>query len=233
MARSGLSLPRIKAVFISHEHSDHIRGVNTLAKKHAIPVYITAPTFRSGGLDIDPGQLRSFVNYEPVRLGTLSITAFPKLHDASDPCSFIISCGDTRVGVFTDIGFPCAHVIRNFSQCHAAFLEANYDTTMLTKGNYPYHLKKRISGGKGHLSNDQAFALFKHHRPSYMTHLFLSHLSAHNNDPAIVADLFQSYRHEMNIVVASRYEESPVYSINPAAIQPQILAKPAQLSLFA
>jgi phosphoribosyl 1,2-cyclic phosphodiesterase len=148
MKRIGLDLHKVKAVFVSHEHSDHIKGVPTLAKKHKLPVYITAPTQLHGGLMLKE-QAISFKAYEPVTIGELTITAFPKFHDASDPYSFIVNCKGVTVGVFTDIGFACENVIRNFKECHAAFLEANYDEDMLQNGRYPYYLKKRISGEKG------------------------------------------------------------------------------------
>ena len=175
MKRLGLDMHKVKAVFVSHEHTDHIRGIPTLAGKYRLPVYITSPTQLNGGLVLRE-QAISFTAYEPVCIGELSITAFPKFHDASDPYSFIVSCGGVRVGVFTDIGHPCEHVVRNFKECHAAFLEANYDEDMLQNGRYPYHLKKRISGERGHLSNRQALELFKSHRPAFMSHLLLSHL---------------------------------------------------------
>src|SRR5205085_7353353 len=156
MRRLGLSMEKIKAVFISHEHSDHIRGVSTLLKKHKLPLYITFPTLKNGRLWVEQTLIRDFKGYEPVTIGSLQVTAFPKFHDAADPYSFIIKHKGITVGVFTDIGIPCEHVIRHFSQCHAAFLEANYDDDMLENGGYPYHLKKRIKSENGHLSNTQA-----------------------------------------------------------------------------
>jgi phosphoribosyl 1,2-cyclic phosphodiesterase len=212
MKRLGLDMHKVKAVFVSHEHSDHIRGIPTLATKHQLPVYITSPTQLHGGLRLNE-QAMPFKAYEPVIIGNLTITAFPKFHDASDPYSFIISCNDVRVGVFTDIGFPCEHVINNFKQCHAAFLEANYDEDMLQNGRYPHHLKKRISGERGHLSNRQALDLFKTHRPIFMSHLFLSHLSQENNRPDLVHELFLKHAEGTQIVVASRFEETAVYTI--------------------
>src|SRR5690606_28367188 len=116
----------------------------------------------------------------------------PKFHDASEPHSFIVSCNEVTVGVFTDIGTPCENLVRYFRQCHAAFLEANYDEEMLEKGRYPYFLKERIRGGKGHLSNKQTLELFTSCKPSYMSHLFLSHLSRDNNSPDLVLDLFRA-----------------------------------------
>ncbi len=157
--------------------------------------------------------MRSFSAGDPVKIGDLSVTAFSKMHDAADPYSFIISGNGVCVGVFTDIGSPCLQVIHHFSQCHAAFLEANYDEHMLEEGGYPYYLKKRISSEKGHLSNKQALALFITHRPSYMSHLFLSHLSKNNNCPNLVTELFNKHAGETKIIVASRYEATAVYNI--------------------
>lgn len=234
MKRLNLSMQKIKAVFISHEHTDHIRGLHSLVKKYSLPVYITTPTLKFSRLYFQTDVTRSFAPHDTIAVGELKITAFPKLHDASDPYSFTISCNDIKVGVFTDIGLPCENVIKHFQQCNAAFLEANYDDEMLDKGNYPFHLKRRIKGGKGHLSNKQALELFKRHRPSFMTHLILSHLSQNNNCPKLVEELFSQHAEGVNMIVASRYEETPVYTITSTGksfihYQP---VQPAQMELF-
>lgn len=213
MKRLGLSVQKIKAVFVSHEHSDHIRGLPVLAKKYNLPVYITPATLQYGGLPLDRSQTISFQAYEPIVIGHLTVTPFPKKHDASDPYSFTVSCGGVQVGIFTDIGTPCDNLVRYFRQCHAAFLEANYDEEMLTNGNYPHYLKHRIRGGSGHLSNMQALELFKKHRPSFMSHLLLSHLSRNNNCPKLVAELFNTHAAGVQVIVASRDEETAVYQI--------------------
>ena len=213
MLRLGLSIKKVKAIFVSHEHSDHISGIPVLAKKHQLPVYITPLTLKSGRLTIDDHLVKPFLPFETVTIGDLHITAFPKLHDASNPHSFIVTCRNIKVGVFTDIGVACHQVTYHFSQCHAAFLEANYDEEKLESGNYPYHLKRRIRGGQGHLSNNQAVELFTTHRPNYMSHLILSHLSKNNNDPKLVQELFDNCANGINVSVASRYEETAVYSI--------------------
>ncbi len=214
MKRLGFSMEKIKAVFISHEHTDHICGLAVLAKKYQLPVYITHATLAFGRLRLDNHLIASFTAHEPINIGNLSITAFPKFHDAADPYSFIIDCNKIKVGVFTDIGTPCKNVIKYFQQCHAAFLETNYDETMLEEGRYPNFLKKRISGDKGHLSNEQALELFTTHKPSFMSHLFLSHLSKNNNCPQLVQQLFNENANGVKIIVSSRYEETPVYYIN-------------------
>jgi phosphoribosyl 1,2-cyclic phosphodiesterase len=236
MLRLGLSIRKVKAIFVSHEHSDHISGIPVLAKKYQLPVYITQPTLQNGRLSLDDDLVIPFAAFQTITIGELQVTAFPKQHDASNPHSFIITCRDIKVGVFTDIGIACEHVIHHFSQCHAAFLEANYDDEMLDKGNYPFHLKRRIRGGNGHLSNKQALELFTAYRPPFMSLLLLSHLSKNNNDPKLVQELFDNYAGETTIIVASRYEESAVYHIghrdreephnqpvaNPAFYQPTL-----------
>jgi phosphoribosyl 1,2-cyclic phosphodiesterase len=229
MKNLGLSISKLKAVFISHEHTDHIKGVPVLAKKYQLPVYITGPTLQHAYLQIDQHLIKNFVATDTVNIGALSIAAFPKHHDASDPYSFTISCSGINVGVFTDIGAPCEHLISHFKICHAAFLEANYDDEMLDKGNYPYHLKKRIRGGKGHLSNKQALELFTAHRPAHMSHLFLSHLSKNNNCPKLVQELFDTHASGVQMIVASRDAATAVYQLD-AALQQRKWIGAAQMS---
>jgi phosphoribosyl 1,2-cyclic phosphodiesterase len=229
MKRIGLSMQKVKAIFISHEHSDHINGVRVLSGKYQLPVYITPGTLQHSGLRLDEKRVLSFTAYQAVQVGEISISAFPKFHDAAHPHSFIIECRDIKVGV------PCGHVISHFSQCHAAFLEANYDEDMLDKGRYPYYLKKRIRGGYGHLSNSQALEIFINHRPAYMSHLLLSHLSRDNNNPELVYELFSQHANGTEIVVASRYEESAVYYVGapePSRAPVIVNAGQLQFSLF-
>jgi phosphoribosyl 1,2-cyclic phosphodiesterase len=238
MKRLELSMGRVKAIFVSHEHGDHIMGLPVLAKKYQLPVYITNDTLRTGGIKLEDHLTVSFRAYDPVRIGALSVTAFPKFHDACDPHSFIVAGQQVKVGIFTDIGQPCEHVINHFQQCHAAFLEANYDEALLQSGRYPYYLKNRIRGGKGHLSNEQAFRLFISYRPSFMSHLLLSHLSRDNNDPVLVRELFNPVAQNTEIIIASRYKETPVYEITNTTRQVisakiiSVQSRPLQLSLF-
>lgn len=236
MARAGLDMKKVKAIFISHEHSDHIRGVEVTARKYRLPVYITDRTLRSSGLDLDGMHTSGFEAYSPVSIGELSVTAFPKFHDAADPHSFIVEGNGITIGVLTDIGSACSHVMENFSRCDAAFLEANYDEAMLETGRYPYYLKKRIRGDKGHLSNEQALQLFTKYKTPQLSLLLLSHLSKDNNCPELVHDMFTQHAGNTAIVVASRYEESEVYSIAKSntkeVLSPVVKHEKLQLSLF-
>ncbi|MCE2934830.1 MAG: MBL fold metallo-hydrolase [Cyclobacteriaceae bacterium] len=232
MKRLELSMKKVKAVFITHEHNDHINGLHRLVKRHRVPVYVTPATRRNALLEWIAGVALPFAAYQPVTIGNLSITALPKVHDAADPHSFLVDHQGTRVGVFTDMGRVCSHLIKAFKTCHAAFLEANYDEHMLEHGGYPLPLKERIRGGQGHLSNTQALQLFLEHRPSFLSHLFLSHLSMNNNRPKIPEDMFKRVAGQTQIVVASRFQESEVYAIAAGSNKPDSKAHPIQLSLF-
>lgn len=238
MKRLGLSLRKVKAIFVSHEHGDHVHGVPALSKKYGLPVYITSSTLQNGRLSLKENLVISFRPYETVTVGSITVTAFPKLHDAADPHSFIVASESVKVGVFTDIGSPCEHVISHFQQCHAAFLETNYDEGMLDGGRYPYHLKERIRGGKGHLSNSQAVDLFCNHRPAFMTHLFLSHLSQDNNRPKLVQELFSRVAGDTQIILAPRNKETRLYhirsTISPVRkpVRTRSVTAQFQLSLF-
>ncbi len=216
MKRLELAMEKVKAVFISHEHIDHISGVVQLSKQFQLPVYITEGTFNGSALRLEQHLTVSFSAFQPITIGGLTVTAFPKYHDAGDPHSFIVEHNNITIGIITDIGVCCDNVIKHFSRCHAAFLEANYDVEMLANGGYPYHLKKRISGGHGHISNVQALELFTKHRPAFMGHLILSHLSKNNNSPALVKELFEKHASGVRITVASRFEETPVFEIDAA-----------------
>ncbi|WP_316794536.1 MBL fold metallo-hydrolase [Pedobacter frigoris] len=214
MLRLGLSLTKVKAIFISHEHTDHIKGLCTLSAKYNLPVYITPGTLAGCRFLLRKDLIRTLYSNVPVTVGDLAIIGFPKLHDAAEPHSFMISCKGTNVGVFTDIGAACEQLIHHFKQCHAAFLETNYDDALLAKSAYPYFLKRRISGGHGHLSNQQALDVFTAHRPSFMSHLLLAHLSKDNNCPDLVHKLFTQHSNGTEIIVASRHEETAVYAIS-------------------
>jgi len=213
MIRLGLSVRSIKAIFISHEHTDHTRGTEVLSRKYRIPVYITDATYRNSRMNLDPQLVKSFSARIPVNIGDLCVNPFLKQHDASEPHSFTVSGNSITVGVFTDIGTGCNQVEFHLSQCHAAFLESNYDEKMLERGRYPQYLKRRIRGGRGHLSNDQALELFNTHRSPFIQLLVLSHLSAVNNHPQLVQDLFSRHSNGIKIIVASRYEETELYCV--------------------
>lgn len=213
MKRLELSIKKVKAIFVSHEHTDHVRGVRVLSKKYNLPIFISRSTLLSARLEENNPLNCYFTPDKPVQVGDLHVTCFNKFHDASDPHSFVVRYKNLCVGVFTDIGSPCENVVKHFSCCDAVFLEANYDDEMLFNGPYPYYLKQRISSDKGHLSNKQALDLFLNHRKEKLSHVFLSHLSRENNDPVLAKKLFDENAGGSEIIVASRYQETNIYHL--------------------
>lgn len=238
MKQLGLSIGIVKAIFVSHEHSDHIAGVPGISKKYQLPVYITGATLANSNIPIEPQLVNDFKKNKPVKIGDLSVTPFRKSHDAADPHSFIVSGHGISIGIITDIGYACKQVIKYFGQCQAAFLESNYCAEMLANGNYPWHLQQRISSDEGHLSNAQALELFTNYRGTDLRLLILSHLSKNNNNPELVKSLFKKQAGNTEIVVASRYVASPVFRIegnaNPVPLRTKSRKQPdeRQLSLF-
>jgi phosphoribosyl 1,2-cyclic phosphodiesterase len=229
-----LDMKLIRAIFVSHEHGDHIKGVTNLANKYKLPVYITEKTARFGPRMISHISQR-FTAKQTISIGSLSVTPFTKFHDASDPHSFIISYKHINVGVLTDIGKVCPEVIHHFSQCHAVFLESNYDESMLENGRYPIHLKNRIRGGLGHLSNKEALELFKTHRSPSLSHLLLAHLSQENNSPELAASLFEPHANGTKVIVASRFQPTEVFKVtngDDPIREKKVYLKPLQLGLF-
>lgn len=229
---------KIKALFISHEHHDHITGLPALCRQWAIPVYLTPGTQQHLPFQVSPEAAQPLKALVPVNIDNLQVVAFEKHHDAAEPVSFVISNGAVNVGVFTDIGHCCPETQRFFKICHAVFLESNYCEKMLADGMYPEPLKKRIRGKKGHLSNDQSLEIFMRYRNKDLQHLILSHLSQNNNTQEIVRQTFTPHAGNTAIIVASRYRATEVITLselpqgNSWSLS-QLLQEPTrQLSLF-
>lgn len=215
MARLGLSLSKLRGVFISHEHTDHIRGIDVFSRKHAVPVFMTQKTHASSGCFIKDNPVSFFSPGKPVQMGSIRVHPFLKSHDAIEPCGFSVSSGSSRVAVLTDVGLHCENVIEHIRNADALFLESNYDDQMLKTGPYPVHLKKRIASDRGHLSNTQAGMLTLEYATTRLKHVFLSHLSANNNTPELALATFRRITNErselkLEVRIASREKESPV-----------------------
>lgn len=235
MARLGLSMDRVKGVLLTHEHSDHIVGLDVLARKYQLSVYSTEGTWRALHRIPQTVNTRFIKRNEQFDLGNLRIRSFSKSHDAAEAVSYIISQQNYHVGVITDIGYACTEVKKWVPKCHALFLESNYCSHLLESGSYPRALKNRISGRRGHLSNDEALELIRAKAGPQLRHLILSHLSANNNRPELVDSMFDSFRSRMTVYVASRYQESPLWELDPSGgPRSSERSKPgnSQLSLF-
>jgi phosphoribosyl 1,2-cyclic phosphodiesterase len=211
MAERNLDAKKVKAVFISHEHHDHICGVRVFCNKLNIPAFFTPGTFINTSLSNRPRFFRFIEKGESVLLGDLRIHAFQKNHDAADPCSFRIESDGMNIGVLTDLGSFGQPVIDHLKECHILFLESNYDEKMLREGPYSWPLKKRIASERGHLSNIQALNLVEEHAGENLHTIILSHLSGENNTPEIAFDTFKTLDGRFKIIKTSRYEAGEVH----------------------
>ena len=239
MQALGLNPCAVKAIFISHEHTDHIRALPDLVNFLQVPVFLSKKTFESHYyFSRIPVNLISFFKCgDNIQVGDIRIDCFYKNHDGADPHSFVIELNGVRFGVFTDIGEPCTKLKGRFRDCDVAILEANYDDEMLENGTYPYFLKRRIAGKLGHLSNLQALQVFEECRSPRLKHLILGHLSQQNNTPEKVSSFFSAYQQELNVFVASRHEHSPLFYLEAdnSSVKPllyRLQTTPVQLSLF-
>jgi phosphoribosyl 1,2-cyclic phosphodiesterase len=211
METRNLDPKKIRAAFITHEHGDHIRGARVLGKKLDIPVYMTNGTFTSSFRTWKPISYIPVVDNIPVEVGQFTVFPVLKSHDAAEPTSFRVEHEGFSVGVFTDIGAPCDNVKKHLMQCHALFLETNYDLQLLKEGSYPIYLKTRIDSVVGHLSNIQAFELLRDHAHPELQCVFLSHLSAENNRPELAFNEFRSLENKFLVKLTDRYQAGEIY----------------------
>jgi phosphoribosyl 1,2-cyclic phosphodiesterase len=208
--RAGLDKNKIKAAFISHEHTDHIQGARVTGKKLGIPIFYTKTTFNKC---YDKNKAENFAFFKPnteYTIGNIQIYPFRKNHDASEPCSFRIELNGINIGVMTDIGIADQTLQTEFSKCDVVFLETNYDEEMLLKGIYPYYLKERVLSANGHLSNIQAKELIEKYASDNLNTIFLSHISAVNNSIEIIDQTFAKLSRKYAIKYAPRHKHSEV-----------------------
>lgn len=214
MASLGINPSSINAIFITHEHTDHISGLSVFLKRYQIPVYLTEGTYESSRLQL-PSYLINFIKPNSVvNLEDLSVYGIPKYHDAQEPCSFLVSDGELNISVLTDLGRICENVKKAIRIADILFLEANYDEEMLLTGRYPYHLKNRIKGGWGHLSNKISLEAFIENKSERLKHLILGHLSGENNSVELVEQVFEPHCQEFKMSVAKRTECTPLFEIS-------------------
>ncbi len=176
----------LDGILITHEHSDHIKGLGVIARKYGIPIYATGGTVdamvRSGSLGkIPEGIFREIREDEPFLIKDLVVNPFTIPHDAAQPVGYRLECGEHSVGIATDLGKYNEYIIENLQNLDALLLEANHDIRMLQVGRYPYYLKQRIMGDRGHLSNENAGQLLCRLLHDNLKAVFLGHLSKENN----------------------------------------------------
>jgi phosphoribosyl 1,2-cyclic phosphodiesterase len=177
----------VAAILVTHEHSDHIKGVGAFARKYQTPVWLTygtAQTARLGTLPI----AEHIVVEQDFRVGDITVTPFSVPHDASEPCQYRFSNGKHMLGLLTDTGMITPHIIDMLSGIAALLLESNHDQGMLLESDYPESLKQRVAGNYGHLNNQQAAGLLTDMDTSQLSYIAGMHLSENNNTPQLVKE---------------------------------------------
>ncbi|HTP64063.1 MAG TPA: MBL fold metallo-hydrolase [Geobacteraceae bacterium] len=214
----GVEGKELDAILISHEHSDHVRGAGTLARKLRIPLFASEPTRRAVGTAIGKTEMFEFESGSPFSFKDIVIDPFPTTHDAADPVGFIVECGEGRVGIATDLGIATRLVQEKLKGCRALVLESNHDEEMLANGPYPWPLKQRIRSRHGHLSNNESAALLDEILHPGLEAVFLAHLSEVNNDPGIAFKTAEKSLTTSNIcsprlMVGDQYRVSDVVAV--------------------
>ncbi len=223
----GLTMKDIDAIFITHEHADHINGLGVLARKYEVPVYATQKTIEailaspSVG-KIDKSLFRTVIPDEKCIVKDLALYPMHTSHDAADPVAYRISHDRKKIGIVTDLGCYNDYTVECLRGLDLLYLEANHDVHMLQVGPYPYYLKQRILGERGHLSNESAGKLLSRLLHDDIQAIVLGHLSKENNLPELA---YESVRVEVTmsetkyngndfpIYVAKRSEVSDIITV--------------------
>jgi len=213
-------LPKsLDAIFVTHEHSDHIKGVGVLARRYGLPVYANLETLRCAEKALGKlPEVISFQTGETLNIKNLSVETFTKCHDAADPMGLVFRNNGIKVGLVTDMGRSTRLAEDRLRACNALILEFNYDPTMLSEGPYPLDLKRRINSAEGHLSNQQAGELLETLSHGDLKYLVLAHLSETNNQPEMALKaaktvLKQCGLKQTQVLVGKQDEPSPFIEI--------------------
>jgi phosphoribosyl 1,2-cyclic phosphodiesterase len=182
---AGMLPDQIDAIFVTHEHADHIGCARQLALRERIPVWMSHGTYAAMGEPDFDGLLLIACDAQALEIGGLRVTPFTVPHDAREPLQLTCTDGATRLGILTDLGHATSHVLEHLSGCGTLLLECNHDPAMLAASTYPPFLKRRVGGDWGHLANEAAAAIAQAMQPLGLQRVMAAHLSEQNNSPQL------------------------------------------------
>lgn len=183
LGQAGMLAEQIDAIFITHEHADHIGCARQLALRERIPVWMSHGTYTAMGEPDFHGLLRIACDTQPIEIGALRVMPFTVPHDAREPLQLTCTDGDERLGVLTDLGHATSHVLEQLAGCGSVLLECNHDPQLLAASTYPPFLKRRVGGAYGHLANEAAAAIAQAIQGAGLKQVVAAHLSEQNNRP--------------------------------------------------
>ncbi len=217
MQTLGIDESRIAAIFVSHEHSDHVKNVAALARALAVPIYASEKTWPALPFcdDFLPWERHIFA-YD-MQIGDMQVDFFRLAHDAVQPVGFVFQCRGQRVGVVTDSGVITPSMRQKLADVDGLILEANHDAELLRRGSYPAYLKRRIAGELGHLSNAQAAEAVGWLVGEHTRAVLLAHLSAANNEPQL------AYETIARALAALELAQPPQLSVAPRNAPHQLI----------
>ncbi|NCC00877.1 MAG: MBL fold metallo-hydrolase [Clostridia bacterium] len=209
----------IQGILLTHEHTDHIAGIGVLSRKFHIPIYATEGTLRQisemGNLGkIDRELFQPIEAGREFKLGSLSVESFSISHDAAEPVSYVLREDGRKLGMVTDLGYYDESIVERLKDSNFLYVEANHDIHMLQAGPYPYYLKRRILGDKGHLCNEMAAQLITELACQQLERVTLGHLSKENNYPDLaLATVRNEVEDSIGVQVAPRECSGPLLDV--------------------
>lgn len=206
----GFDPGRLSAILLTHEHTDHMRGVEVLSRRYGLSVYVTEGTAERLPLKVrERGSINVIVPEENFMVGNIEVNPFRVPHDGAEPVAFMLENGGRRAVSITDAGFVTVRIVEKIRRAHLALVESNHDSELLKIGPYPWHLKERIAGREGHLSNDECAELLNHAGWNGLSSVILSHLSKKNNHPDLVRIYAENLFRDTNVKYEIASQDRP------------------------